>query len=77
MTIKDIYRDSNMIENTYVTIWDFNRENLLYCGTAKRLTVKMLNWEIWLFNVTGLSYNGEYTDITDIVFILESGEEKQ
>ena len=77
MTIKDLYMNGNILDKTYVTIWDRDRNNLLYCGTIGKITYKMLDWKVWFFRVVQLEIENETTYIKDLVIMLENGEEKR
>ena len=69
MTIHDIWFNSNMDHNTYVTIWDFTHTNVLFFETAEQLTDEMMDLEIWMFTVIDADDKG----INEIHFTLKRG----
>lgn len=69
MTIRDIWMNSNMNYDTYVTIWDFTHEKVLFDGIAEALTEKTMDCEIWMLTVIDANDRG----INEIHFTLERG----
>lgn len=69
MTIRDIWLLSNMNFDTYVKIWNFGHEKVLFDGIAEEITDKTMDCEIWMLTIIDADDRG----INEIHFELERG----